>query len=95
MPDHKRSNRFLLAGGILFFVPGILLWLLPKLARTPEEAGLLVQAIGQSSGRNLGLELFLWGLLVVGLTLLICGLKLRVPNPEDIQFEKDWEKKGR
>ena len=95
MPDHKRSNCFLLAGGILFFVPGILLWLLPKLARTPEEAGLLVQAIGQSSGRNLGIELFLWGLLVVGLTLLICGLKLRVPNPEDIQFDKDWEKKGR
>ena len=95
MPDHKRSNRFLLAGGILFSVPGILLGLLPKLARTPEEAGLLAQAIGQSSGRNIGVELFLWGLLVVGLAFLIYAYKLRVPNPEDIQFEKDWEKKGR
>ena len=41
------------------------------------------------------MELFLWGLLVVGLIFLICAYKLRVPNPEEIQFEKDWEKKGR
>ena len=95
MPDHKRSKGFLFAGVILFSVPGILLWLLPKLARTPEEAGLLNQAIGQSSGRSIGMELFLWGLLVVGLIFLICSYKLRVPNPEEIQFEKDWEKKGR
>ena len=95
MPDNQGSNRFLAIGGILCAIPGFLLWLLPKLARTPQDAELITQAIGEYGSRNLGLEIFLWCVLFVGIGCLIYAFKLRFPNPEDIQFEEEWEKKGR
>ena len=95
MPDKTRSRRYLALGGILTALPGLLLWLLPKLARKASDPDLLNQAIGAYSGRNLALEVSLWALLTLGIALLIYGLKLRFPNPEHIQFEEEWEKKGR
>lgn len=95
MPDKIRSRRYLFIGTILSILPGLLLWILPKLARRSIEADMLSQAFGSYSGRNLGLEVCLWFLLIIGISLLIFGLKLRFPNPEHVQFEEEWEKKGR
>lgn len=95
MPDNQRSNRFLAIGGILSVIPSLLLWLLPKLARIPEDTKAIAQAVGESGSRNLGLEIFLWCVLLAGIGCLIYAFKLRFPNPEDIQFEEEWEKKGR
>ena len=95
MPDKTRARRYLAIGGLLAVLPGLLLWFLPKLARQSSEPDLLHQAIGTYSDRNLALEILLWCLLLLGLALLIYGLKLRFPNPEHVQFEQEWEKKGR
>ena len=95
MPDKKRSRRYLFIGTILSTLPGLLLWVLPKLARSSVETDMLSQAFSTYSRRNLGLEVCLWFLLITGISLLIFGLKLRFPNPEHVQFEEEWEKKGR
>ena len=94
MPDKIRSRRYLFIGTILSILPGLLLWILPKLARSSVETDMLSQAFGSYFGRNLGLEVCLWFLLIIGISL-IFGLKLRFPNPEHVQFEEEWEKKGR
>ena len=95
MPDKILSRRYLFIGTILSILPGLLLWILPKLARSSVETDMLSQAFGTYSGRNLGLEVCLWFLLIIGISLLIFSLKLRFPNPEHVQFEEEWEKKGR
>lgn len=95
MPDKARAKKYLAFGGALTALCGLLLWLLPKLARKSSDPNPLDQAIGAYSSRNLALEIGLWCLLILGIALLIYGLKLRFPNPEHIQFEEEWKKKGR
>ena len=95
-----RSNRFLIIGGILTGVSGFILWILGLVFRTDRATGMetgdtVPEFVESMVNRSLLIDIGLWTIFITGITLMIYGLKMRFPNPEDIEFEEEWERKGR
>ena len=96
-----RSNLLLAIGGSLTGVSSVLLSILGQTAEKENQTlvvqtdALIPQLVDHMVNRNLFLDIGLWTILITGIALLICGLKTRFPNPEDIEFEEEWERKGR
>jgi 4-amino-4-deoxy-L-arabinose transferase-like glycosyltransferase len=101
LPPVKFPKRLLWAGLLCTLLPIPPLYLLETRERKTQphaaENGVLEmqKLMAQYVPADLGLKLFLWACVAVGILCLILAFRKLFPDPERILWEEEWDKKGK